>query len=403
MTGTLFTGPLITVGNAMDTSYGSSGVAFQKTASDAGPNISYRGNGFIDVRYAPVNKEQLGSLGVINAFFNSGQSLVVNAVPSAIGATGNISAAANASSGTASTLAAASAGIATGIPFLPFGSSTVVTANMAIDMGFDSANCTSGSATITVADSSIYKAGQPICIANVGNSGGTTSLLTFVTSIASATTIVVNDKPQATNSATPIDTALPGWGNLQGLGPIEPTYCAPFIEGGVGLYYDCRRIFSRGISVTGVSGGAGGAFLVVGYDGWGFPQSETVTATSGATTVNSLKTYKYITSITPQFSDAHNYSWNTSDIYGFPLFSKYFHEVDIAWNSTGITSSTGYTAGVATSPATKTTGDSRGKYAVQSSSDGTKRLAVYQVPSFQEMSATPDNQVPLFGVTPNAT
>lgn len=396
MTGTLFTGPLITAGNTMDNIGGSE----QKTAPDAGPNIDYRGDAFIDVRFAPVNKERIGNIGVINAFANTQMQCAINTVPSTLGSTGNISAAANANSGTAVTLAAASAGIATAIPFLQFGTSTIVTANVALDMGFDSANCTSGSQTVTVADSSIYKVGQPLCIANVGNSGGTTALLTFVTSIVTATTIKVNDAPLATNSATPIDSALPGWGNLSGLGPQEPLYAAPYIEGGVGLFYDPRRVFARGISVTGVSGGAGGAFAIVGYDGWGQPQTETLTATAGATTVNTKKTYKYITSITPQFTDAHNYSFNTADIFGLPLFSKYFEENFIFMASALITANTGYVAGDTTSPATATTKDVRGSYALQTASNGTRRLVMYQLPSFIELRATPTAPAPLYGVTP---
>lgn len=396
MTASIFQGPLVTAGNILDNIAGTE----QKTATDAGPSIFYRGASFPDVRVAPMNKELAGQIGVVPSFYNTPVHRSINAIPSTIGSTGNISAAANASTGVAVTLAAASVGIATGVPFNQFNTNTIVTANMVIDMGFDSANCTSGSKTITVADSALYKKGQPLCIANVGNSGGTTALLTFVTGTPTATTITVNDAPAATNSATPIDTALPGWGNLINMPPALPLYASPYIEGGFGLFYDARRIFARGISVTGVSGGAGGAFTIVGYDGYGQPQTETLTATAGATTVNTKKTYKYITSITPGFSDAHNYSFNTSDIYGLPLFSKYFEENNIFFNATLITATTGWVVGDATSPATKTTGDVRGTYALQTASNGTRRLVIHQLPSFNEMAANTSNPAPLYGVTP---
>lgn len=397
MTATLFQGPLVTVGNALDSINGTE----QKTGPDAGPNISYKGDSFLDVRFAPVNKERAGMPGIIPAFYTTQVQRVVNAVPSTLGASGNISAAANTTSGTAVTLAAAGTGIATGIPFLQYGTSTVITANMALDMGIDSANCTSGSKTITVADSTIYKVGQPLCIANVGNSGGTTALLTWVTALASATTITVNDAAQATNSATPIDTALPGWGNLCNMAPSYPLYAAPYVEGGVGLFYDSRRIFSRGISITGVSGGAGGNFTVVGYDGWGQPQTEVITVAAGVNTVKSVKTYKYLTSITPTFTDAHNYSVNTADLFGFPLFSKYFEELLVYMAGSLITANTGWTAGDTTSPATTTTKDVRGTYALQTASNGTRRLVIYQLPSFQEVvGASPSNPTSLYGVTP---
>lgn len=396
MTADTFQGPLVTAGNMMDFIGG----AEQKTSIDAGPSIFYRGDSFPDVRYAPLNKDAAGQVGVVPAFATTQVQRAINVVPSAVGSGGNIVAPANPATGVAMTLAAASAGIATGVPFLQFGTNTIITANMALDMGFDSANVTSGSNNITVASTLQYKIGQPICIANVGNSGGTTALLTFITGITSATVFTVNNAPAATNSATPIDTALPGWGNIINMPPALPSYCAPYIEGGFGLFYDSRRVFARGISVTGVASGSGGAVGISGYDGWGNLQNETITLGAGSNTVNSVKTWKYITSVTPAFTDTHNISVNTIDVFGLPLYSQFFEETKVFFNSTVITANTGYTAGVTTSPATKTTGDPRGKYATQSATDGTKRLVIYQLPSFYEMGANPSSYAKLYGVTP---
>jgi hypothetical protein len=86
---------------------------------------------------------------------------------------------------------------------------------------------------------------------------------------------------------------------------------------------------------------------------------------------------------------------NTTDIYGFPLRSDFFGDVAINYNATGITANTGYVAAVTTSPATTTTGDVRGTYAVQSAADGSKRLLIRQF-------VTPVNATTvtgLFGVT----
>lgn len=397
MTATTFQGPLVTAGNMMDNVGGA-----QKTAADAGPSIFYRGNGFPDVRFSPLNKEGTGQIGIVPSFYNTPMQRVMNAVPvtKGVAATGNIVPAAAPATGVAMTLATAAAGLATGVPFQQFGTNTIVVANMALDMGFDSANCTSGSKNITVASTLQYKVGQPICIANVGNSGATTALLTFITSITSATVFVVNDAPQATNSATPIDTALPGWGNLQNMPPSEPLYCAPYLEGGFGLFYDSRRVFARGIAATGLGSSSGGALTVVGYDGYGQPQTETITLAAGANTVNSLKTYKYITSITPGYTDTFNVSVNTTDMFGLPLFSAYFEEL-LIWDAGAlITANTGWVAGVTTSPATKTTGDVRGTYTLQTASNSSRRTVIYQMPSFYEMGATPDSPAKLYGVTP---
>jgi hypothetical protein len=90
-----------------------------------------------------------------------------------------------------------------------------------------------------------------------------------------------------------------------------------------------------------------------------------------------------------------NVTVGTGDVFGFPLRADFVHEVSIYWNSAAITASTGFVAAVTTSPATATTGDVRGTYAVQSSSDATKRLAILIRPSVANISSTAG----LLGVT----
>jgi hypothetical protein len=123
--------------------------------------------------------------------------------------------------------------------------------------------------------------------------------------------------------------------------------------------------------------------------------SEVIAAPASATTVNGKKAFKYIASVVPQFTDAHNYSVGTTDIYGFPIRSDFFGDVAINYNATGITASTGYTAAVTTSPATTTTGDVRGTYALQSAADGSKRLMIRQFVLAANIGSTSG----LFGVT----
>jgi len=154
-------------------------------------------------------------------------------------------------------------------------------------------------------------------------------------------------------------------------------------------------LVARAVSVTGSASATGGNITISGYDVYGVPMSEVIAAPASATTVNGKKAFKYISSVVPAFTDAHNYSVGTTDIYGFPIRSEYFGDVVINYNATGITASTGYTAAVTTSPATTSTGDVRGTYALQSAADGTKRLMVRQVPLVSNIGSIAG----LFGVT----
>jgi len=123
--------------------------------------------------------------------------------------------------------------------------------------------------------------------------------------------------------------------------------------------------------------------------------SEVIAAPASATTVNGKKAFKYISSVVPAFTDAHNYSVGTTDIYGFPLRSDFFSDVAINYNATAVTANTGYVAAVTTSPATTTTGDVRGTYALQSAADASKRLAIRQF----ILPANMNSITGLFGVT----
>ena len=156
-----------------------------------------------------------------------------------------------------------------------------------------------------------------------------------------------------------------------------------------------QALVSRAVSVTGSSSSTGGNITISGYDIYGVPMSEVIAAPAGATTVNGKKAFKYISSVVPAFTDAHNYSVGTTDIYGFPLRSDFFSDVSINYNAAAVTANTGYVAAVTTSPATTTTGDVRGTYALQSASDGSKRLAIRQF----ILPANMNSVTGLFGVT----
>lgn len=393
MVASLYTGPLISAGNLIDSS--PSGLP-QITNPSAGPNLSYHGAGFLDVRYFPIAKDQTDRHGVIPAFFNSSQSLTINATPQAKGVA-KIAALANVVSGTPMTLAVASTGVAKNIPILPFGSTTVVTAALALDFGFELTSITSGSKNVTVADSSKYIVGMPLIFGEGATT--TTPLITYVTGITSATVITINDAAGRTNAASPTGTGN-SWGVLDSLPNSYSTYAQPYLAGGPGLFFDPTQGVSRCVSITGVSAGAGGNFIVSGWDIYGVPMTDLITVAAGVNTVNSLKALKYIKSVVPQFTDAQNYDVGTADIIGFPLRSDLFEQTQIYDASALITASTGYVKADATSPATNLTGDTRGTYALQTAADGTRRTTIYQMPSFQQLARSgPVSYTSLFGVT----
>lgn len=156
--------------------------------------------------------------------------------------------------------------------------------------------------------------------------------------------------------------------------------------------WDPSKAISRAISLTSGGDASGVDFTVAGYDLFGYPLVETITGPS-SNTVNGAKAFKYIASITPSATSVQTVSVGTADIYGFPLRADAFAYVPIYWNNALITASTGFVAAVTTDPATATTGDVRGTYAVQTASDGTKRLQVFWRPKAANLSETG-----LFGV-----
>lgn len=412
MTASKFSGALIVAGSMFG------GVPGGAIPADynigAGPSLFYKGYGFPDPRYCPINKDNV-LVGTVRGHFSSAASYSVNAVPAAFSAS-NVAAGQHTTNGTALTLAGASWGVCTGVPIVqPNGN--ILTANQIFDFGFDTISVTSGSKTATpVGSMERYFIGMPLVIANVGNAGATTALLTFVTAVG-ATTITLNDAAQATNSTANVGTGN-AWGNLTGQGLMQTTGALAMIADGPGLFVDPTQNIARGFSVTGLSGGAGGVMTFVGTDIYGNTQTEALTVAAGATVAYTNKTYKTLQSVTPNFTDgSHNYSVGTSDLFGFAFRSDQWETTEIFWNGSAMTSSTGWVTGDTTSPATTTTKDVRG--AVQTSAQGPlgsgigtnnsngttpstgRRLVVAQELPFLNLGrANIVNAAPLFGVTP---
>lgn len=152
---------------------------------------------------------------------------------------------------------------------------------------------------------------------------------------------------------------------------------------------------ARNVRITSGGNDTGITFTVIGYDIYGYPMTETITGAS-AGVASGKKAFKYISSVTHTGSVASTMSIGTGDVFGFGLKVSDFFYADIFWNGALITATTGFLAADATSPATATTGDVRGTYAVQSASDGTKKLQIIVTPSVANLNA---GTTGLFGVT----
>ena len=152
--------------------------------------------------------------------------------------------------------------------------------------------------------------------------------------------------------------------------------------------WDPTKALARAVSITAAAAASGTVvFTIAGYDIYGFPMTEQITAAANTTT-NGKKAWKYIASVTPATTDAHNYSVDTTDIIGFPMFVGIQAYASIWWPEPAlITSSTGFTAGLTGSASTATSADVRGTYALQSASDGTKRMTMFITPSVANLSS----------------
>ena len=163
----------------------------------------------------------------------------------------------------------------------------------------------------------------------------------------------------------------------------------------LGVWDPSNPPVGRAVSLTSASNLSAINFTVAGYDAYGYPQTQTL-AGPNANTVNTTKTFKWIASVKPASTSGSSVSVGTADIYGLPLRSdRFFYASDSCWNNALILTAA-FTAADTTSPATASTGDVRGTITPASSSDGTKRLQIYQSVAPANVSTVTG----LFGVTP---
>ena len=360
---------------------------------ELGPSLAYGGVGLLDPRsnfnYSPGQNFGSATMGFLDAF----SSLSVNVIPATLG-TATIAALQNVVSGTALTLASTSVfGIVVNCSATNTATNQIVSGLVGIDMPITTAGQVTGSIagnilTVTSVGSNIVPLCYGMVLTGTGVSAGTT-ITGFGTGSGGVGTYTVSISQTVASTST-----------LQGI--VNSGYnTLPFGSSLTIQVWNPYLLLSRCVSISGVVSGTGGNFLVSGYDVYGTPMSQLVTVGAGANTVATTKAFKYIASVVPQFTDAHNYSVGTTDVYGFPVRSDYFYaggtgDVQIYWAGALITSVTGYTAAAATplvSGSTTTTGDVRGTYATQSASNGSNRLVIVQSPALANTASV----VGLFG------
>jgi hypothetical protein len=375
---TAFSGPVIAFGQ---NTIGSN-PSITDYNPDLGPSLFWGGVGRIDPRpnfnYIPGQ-----TAGQFTAGFGTSDVQTINYAPYAL-STSAIAAAANVVSGTAMTLVSTnstSTGVSVSNSCTNYNTGAQVTGLLMVD-GFASFTGVIASSVLTVS-SLTGTISIGMTIAGTGVNTGTTIVNQLTGAPGGVGTYTVQGDDTA--SSTTITAQATGTTALgQPFGAPASVYL-----------WNPQALVSRAVSVTGSSSSTGGNITISGYDIYGVPMSEVIAAPAGATTVNGKKAFKYISSVVPAFTDAHNYSVGTTDIYGFPLRSDFFSDVTINYNAAAVTANTGYVAAVTTSPATTTTGDVRGTYALQSASDGSKRLAIRQF----ILPANMNSVTGLFGVT----
>jgi hypothetical protein len=183
------------------------------------------------------------------------------------------------------------------------------------------------------------------------------------------------------------------------------------MNGGAGRFLLPDSACTRGVGITGVAGGSGGAVLIQGLDYLMRPQSEIINAVAGAGTTYGRKTYKMLLAAVPQFTNANNLTVVTSDLIGMPI-SVLPNTIPPDVKIAGV-EDVGEVFQYAdlTSPATTSTGDPRGGVQLSAAGpnagatgagpDGTSRITIVMTLNpAQVLGANQFNPGPLFGVAP---
>lgn len=372
MTVAAFSGPLLAYGNPAQG---------PNENPNIGPSLFWGGSAILDQRAAVGYNPGQPSGTPIYGWLGSGVVFDVSYVPATLSTT-NMASAVTPTTGVALVLTAG-AGVTGSASVINRATNLSVTGLFLLD-GLTGVGATSTIAgnvlTIVTLSSGQFTVGS--VLSGTGVTANTT-ILEQLTGVTGGTGTYLVDTPQTTTSAT-----------ITGIAGINGIPRVPFGPDLTVSLYNPFCMLGRNVRITTAAGDTA-VYTVVGFDIYGYPQTEAITA-NGATTVSGKKAFKYIQSVTPVGTVGATASVGTGDVYGFPLLSETFADVAINWNAGVIVASTGYLAGVATSPATATTGDVRGTYNVQSASDATKRLVIQQYLTPMAIGSAAG----LFGVTP---
>lgn len=393
-----------------------------------GPSNFYQGFGWLDQRGGAFAKDNFRP-GQVPAFLNVMDVYALDGSPQTNGTT-VLAAAQVVTAATGMSLAtvgvtnfsAASPSIAVGVPIIPSGTTVATTANFALDFGFTTGTAVANSTAMQVPDSALFTQGQWLIVGNVGNSSATRSLVTQVASVVPGTTTLIQVSPApATAMGVPIGQANLFGGDLlppgTQFGPQTASASAHSLggrqQGGLGRYMNPREMFARGLVVQASTVQAGtGTILITGWDVWGVPMTELITAT-GTTPAYGKKAWKYVQSAVPQTlgtTITATYTLGISDVFGFPFRVDQPEYLSVTAGGTAIANSVGIATAVLTG-ATNTSGDVRGTVQVSGIGGGTaisavsttnnvKRLVVIQsLNNFQTLFTNPNSLTPTFGTT----
>lgn len=378
---TAVTGPYIAFGQAQFSDYN----------GDAGPSLFFNGQGILDPRptftYQPGQNSDQRTMG----WLGTTAVPTLNVIPYTK-ATQAIAANANAVANTPLVLVS-TASTTTGVSIV----STIVNETTGVAdtnggagfVGLDTyASCTATVAGNVLTVTAVTNANLTIGMAVLTIAGTLTGvtpvgarILAFGTGVGGLGTYILT---------VTAGTVTTGTVTLQIPGPRQST--VPYGQNGNVRIWNDQAIIGRVVAITAATAASGTVvFTVKGYDIYGFPMIETITAAANTQTLGK-KAFKYIKSVTPGTSDAQNYSVDTTDVIGFPLRSDNFGDVLINYsaslNPAVITANSGYTASVQTTPSA-TTGDVRGTYTLQTaSSTNANRLVIHQSPSPYNIGTT---------------
>lgn len=427
------TGPLVVSGNTNPQ---------QLTEGSEGPSLFADGVGVVDPRLAV----SLGSgAQLAYGMMIANDIAAIDAFPQTK-ATNNVVAAqgAGAASGTVLTLASGTVQSAVAnVPIVPwvqttdtygnraftpqaYSSANVVTAPLTFDFGY-CAGTTFTSATVTLSTSTgpcvgvvpasyagqtvnknqiiqlqttnhlqpelMFLPGDYIIVANAGNAGGTVPLITQVLAIDYANHYVyVANAAQSAVTNGGIANA-----NLYGATPGVAYW--PWQQFGSSILVDPRQSISRTLQYVSTNAGDTTVTITVkGWDIYSVPMTETITL-NGTTIVNGKKAFKSIQSVTTGVASlVGNVNIGTTDTLGLSIRADSYSYLTVYVSDAGVTANTGFTKADLTAPATATSGDVRGTYALQTASDGTKRVAIWVNPSQYQWEIESNLvQQPIFG------